>query len=503
MKSIIHDYEIRKPKLSLENLSQLLCRTSTKTHWRLYTTALLGNDIIMISIALWISYIIRFKSNLPVFQLNVDPSVILYTQLTLLCIPVFVLTFTASGLYNKLYLLGGITEYSLVFRASSISMFLLIMAGFIEPRFVIARGWLFLTWIFSFALVITGRFFLRRGVYELRRRGYFTSPALLVGANDEGISLAKQLIEWPTSGMRLVGFVDKKLPLGTVLFDNMQVLGSVDQLDYLIKQHHIEELILATSSISTRDKMLEIFQKYGIFNGVNLRLSSGLYEIITTGLTVKEFAYVPLVYVNKVRLTGLDRLVKGLIDYSLAIPILILISPLLALIALAIKLDSPGPVFHKRKVMGVSGTQFDALKFRTMFENGYEILSIRHELVEELSKNHKLKNDPRITRLGKFLRRFSLDELPQLINVIFHQMSLVGPRMISPSEMKEYSRWGINLLTVRPGITGLWQISGRSDVSYEERVRLDMHYIRNWSFWVDLQLLLKTIPAVIKGKGAY
>jgi lipopolysaccharide/colanic/teichoic acid biosynthesis glycosyltransferase len=153
--------------------------------------------------------------------------------------------------------------------------------------------------------------------------------------------------------------------------------------------------------------------------------------------------------------------------------------------------------------MGVNGTQFDAYKFRTMYVNGDEILDAHPELKEELEKNHKLKDDPRVTRMGMFLRRTSLDELPQLLNVLRREMSLVGPRMISPEEIDMYDQWDINLLTVQPGITGLWQVSGRSDIAYRQRVRMDMHYIRNWSIWLDIQLLIQTIPAVLRGRGAY
>ncbi|HSF82894.1 MAG TPA: exopolysaccharide biosynthesis polyprenyl glycosylphosphotransferase, partial [Anaerolineales bacterium] len=256
-------------------------------------------------------------------------------------------------------------------------------------------------------------------------------------------------------------------------------------------------------AISSHDKMLEIFQRYGVNNKVNVRMSSGLYEIITTGLTVKEFAYVPLVGVNKVRLTGANRVFKYLLDYSLVIPGLICAAPFLLLIAIAIKLDSPGPVFHRRRVMGVNGRQFDAFKFRTMHVNGQDILKMHPELQSELAENHKLKKDPRVTRIGGVLRRFSLDELPQVINVLKGDMSLVGPRMISPEEIDKYEKWDINLLTIRPGLTGLWQVSGRSDISYQERVSMDMHYIRNYSVWLDMQILWRTLPAVIKGKGAY
>jgi lipopolysaccharide/colanic/teichoic acid biosynthesis glycosyltransferase len=153
--------------------------------------------------------------------------------------------------------------------------------------------------------------------------------------------------------------------------------------------------------------------------------------------------------------------------------------------------------------MGMNGSQFDAFKFRTMFVNGAEILADHPELQAELAQNHKLKDDPRITKVGKILRKFSLDEFPQFFNVLRGEMSLVGPRMISPEEIAMYNQWDINLLTVRPGLTGLWQVSGRSDIAYDERVRLDMYYIRNWSFWLDLQLILQTIPAVLRGRGAY
>jgi lipopolysaccharide/colanic/teichoic acid biosynthesis glycosyltransferase len=207
--------------------------------------------------------------------------------------------------------------------------------------------------------------------------------------------------------------------------------------------------------------------------------------------------------VNKVRLTGINKIIKFLFDYAIALPAVILLSPVFLFITIAIWLDSPGPIIYRRRVMGVNGSQFNAFKFRTMYINGQEILASFPDLLDELAQNHKLKQDPRITRVGRLLRKFSLDELPQLFNVLLNQMSLVGPRMISPDEVKNYNHWGINLLTVKPGMTGLWQVSGRSDITYEQRVRLDMHYIRNYSIWLDLQVIWRTIPAVVKSEGAY
>jgi exopolysaccharide biosynthesis polyprenyl glycosylphosphotransferase len=326
---------------------------------------------------------------------------------------------------------------------------------------------------------------------------------VIVGANNEGIHLADQLMRWRTSGLHVLGFIDNKLPSGSFVHGDMFALGGVGDLERLIKKFQIEELIIASSAITSRDCMMDIFQRYGTMKDINVRMSSGLYEIITTGMTVKEYAYIPLVGINKVRLTGFDQVLKHLLDYVVATLSLLVILPVLALIAIAIKLDSRGPIIHRRRVMGVNGRQFDAYKLRTMHVNGDEILERYPDLKAELAKNHKLKQDPRVTRVGAFLRKTSLDELPQLLNVLRGQMSMVGPRIIAPGEVEMYDRWDINLMTVRPGITGLWQVSGRSNISYDERVRLDMYYIRNWSIWLDLQILFQTIPTVLKGHGAY
>ncbi len=471
--------------------------------WRLFTLSLLINDLVMVGIAFRVAYYIRFEADISLFRATVYPVFDFYQSLVLILIPVWIIIFWATGLYNRQKLLGGPQEYSLVFNATTIGMFAVISGGFLLPEFIFARGWLILAWLLAFLFTAVGRFMLRRVIYYLREHGYYLSPAIIVGANDEGISLAEQLLKWRSSGIHVLGFVDKKFPVGKNVIKHVQVLGKTEELDNLVKQYNVEEIILASSAVSSRDKMLEIFKQYGVSSGVNVRMSSGLYEIITTGLTVKDFAYVPLVGVNPVRLTGIDSVLKVILDYSLTLVGIILSSPLLLAIAIAVKLDSPGPLIHRRRVMGINGKQFDAFKFRTMFANGDEILAARPDLQDELAKNHKLKHDPRITRIGGFLRKFSLDELPQIFNVLRAEMSLVGPRMISPEEIEMYDQWDMNLLTVRPGITGLWQVSGRSDVTYEERVRLDMYYIRNWSIWEDLQLLFQTIPAVIKGKGAY
>lgn len=484
-------------------IRQATSNISRVWQWRLYTIALVVVDYLMIGLAFRAAYYIRFTLNFDIFQQDAIPAYYYYQSLVFFIIPFWLLIFFVTGLYNRKKLLGGTQEYAKLFNGTTVGMLAVIAMGFLVPDMVIARGWLLMAWAMAFLFLALGRISLRRLIYHLRQHGYYLSAAVIVGANDEGLSLSEQLLSWRTSGIHVLGFLDKKLPVGMSVYKHLTCLGRVEQLDSIIKQYGVEDIILATSAISSRDKLLDIFKQYGVASGVNVHMSSGLYEIITTGLTVNHFAYVPLVEVNPVRLTGVDNAVKRTLDYILTIPGMLAILPGLLLVSLAIRLDSPGPIIHRRRVMGMNGRQFDAFKFRTMYVNGDEILDRHPELKAELACNHKLKEDPRITRVGKLLRKFSLDELPQLINVLIGDMSLVGPRMISPVEIDKYNKWDINLLTVRPGITGLWQVSGRSDVTYEERVRLDMYYIRNWSIWLDLQLLLQTIPAVLKSRGAY
>ncbi len=470
--------------------------------WPLFYIGLVLNDFIMVGLGFRAAYFVRFELSIPVFKLNVVPSVSYYNSLVFFLIPFWLLLFVVMGLYSRQNLLGGTQEYSLIFTATTIGILAVVVVGFLGPAFIIARGWLVASWFLVFFFPCLGRFFLRRVVYSLRVKGLFLSPTIIVGANEESRVLAEQLHDGRLSGLHLLGFVDDHQPIGSHVYGGLTTLGSIDGLQALVKRWGVKELIV-TSSAMTRENILDVFTRFGMTDGVTVRLSSGLYEIVTTGLQVKDLGGVPLVRVNKVRLTGMDEVLKNLIDYGITLPSILLLSPIYLLIALAVKLDSPGPIIHRRRVMGVNGKQFDAFKFRTMYVNGDEILAKYPDLQDELERTHKLKEDPRITRVGKVLRKFSLDELPQLFNVVRHEMSLVGPRMISPQEVNEYNQWGMNLLTIRPGITGLWQVSGRSDVTYDERVRLDMYYIRNWTVWLDIQLLLRTIPAVVFGKGAY
>lgn len=472
---------------------------SRRAQRRLLTLALLACDGLMLGLAFLAAYWLRFEAQVAL-QPEVAPSIEFYSLVVAVLVPVWLLLFFLFKLYDYQSLLGGTEEYAHVFYACTVGIMLVVTATFIQPEFVIARGWLVVAWLLTFLFVALARFSLRRVVYYLRRKGYFVVPGLIVGSNDEAVALAQQLAAWRTSGIHLLGLVSDQSRDGHEQDDVLPVLGGLDSLAELVQRHQVEELIVAASAVSS-EQLLELFRRYGVRGDIHLRLSSGLFDVFTTGLKVTSLAYVPLISAEKVRLSRVELAMKAGLDYLGASLGLILLSPLLVAIAVAIKLDSPGPSIYRRRVLGRGGREFDAYKFRTMYVDGDSRLS--PEQLAELQDNHKLRDDPRVTRVGRLLRKTSLDEMPQLVNVLRGQMSLIGPRMITPAEREKYGKWDMNLLTVKPGMSGLWQVSGRSDLGYEERVRLDMQYIRNYTIWLDLHLILRTIGVVIRGKGAY
>lgn len=461
--------------------------------------SLLVGDAFSIALAFWLAHTLRF--NILPYWTPIDR--LYYLEIVSSAIPIWLALFWTHRLYSPKTLFGGLEEYARVFNAVTTGAVALVVLDFLLVREEgISRGWLVLVWVLGLILVGGFRFLMRRWVYFLRSHGHLLTQAVIVNADAEGLAMHENLKQWRQSGLKVVGFVDDRLPRGQVVTEDVRVLGGIDDLNELIEKLNIEDVIVATGSLR-RPQLVDIYRSVASMPNIKLRFSSGLFEMISTGLHIKEMANVPLIEVNKVRITGMNAILKALVDYAGALLLLILLSPLYALLALLVRLDSPGPIFYKHRVLGLNGKLFGAFKFRTMYQNGDEIFESNPELKKQFEENFKLKDDPRVTRMGRFLRKTSLDELPQFVNVLLGQMSIVGPRFISPSEVEKYGKWGTNLMTVKPGITGLWQISGRSDVTYEERIRLDMYYIRNWTIWLDIYLLLATIPSVLSRKGAY
>jgi exopolysaccharide biosynthesis polyprenyl glycosylphosphotransferase len=466
---------------------------------RRLVAGLLITDALMVAISFAISYGVRFSLDLPLFEVgSMRPA--FYAFVVSALVPGYLALFHIHGLYNRANLLGGTTEYARVFNAVTSGLVLVMFINFIQPDFVVARAWLLLAWALMVALCITSRFLMRRLVYWLRRAGHFLDRTLIVGANPEGIAVAAQLQEARSSGAQILGFIDDYLPIGHEPLPGIAVLGSSSGFAALVELQAIDTVVIANTAI-TRERLLSVYSALDALQEVEVRLASGLFELLTTSVRVREEGCVPLVVLNKTRITGLHLLCKTLLDYILASTALVVLMPFFAILAILIRLDSPGPILYRRRVVGQGKYEFDAFKFRTMYVDGNQRLTVEQR--QELENYGKLKDDPRVTRIGSFLRRYSLDELPQLLNVLHGDMSLIGPRMITLKELEKFGKWQHNLATFKPGLTGLWQVSGRSDLSYEDRVRLDMHYIRNHSIWLDIQILFQTLPALLSGRGAY
>lgn len=458
-------------------------------------------DGVALMVAFALAYVVRFRTNVLPFE-RVPETQEFYALAGAGSAAICLALFATNHLYDVRRLFAGSREFLKVVNATTVALVLAVLINFLHAGYPVARGWLLTAWVLAILFVITGRLVARLLVRSLRRRGLLLTSTVIVGANEEGVALARGILSDPGSGARIVGFLDASRPRGSPVVDGLEVLGDLWCLDDLLTRGSVRQVIVASTAVS-REELLDLYWNYGHDRSVDLHLSSGLVEILTTGVEVQEISRVPLVSPQRLRITGPEAVLKTTLDYTIAAAALVILAPVLLIIAVAIRLDSPGPVLHRRRVLGVSGRPFDAFKFRTMIADADQRLVDWPELRYAFEHGYKLKRDPRVTPIGSFLRRTSLDELPQLVNVLRGEMSLVGPRMIAPEESARYGRWQRNLVTVKPGITGPWQVQGRSDLPYEQRVELSMEYIRNYTLWLDVWILVRTFLVVLKGKGAY
>jgi exopolysaccharide biosynthesis polyprenyl glycosylphosphotransferase len=316
---------------------------------------------------------------------------------------------------------------------------------------------------------------------------------LIVGAGKEAVRLARKVGAHAEYGLDLVGFVDT-MPA-------RNVVGRPDDLTRLVDELDIDWVILATTG-RTPERTLDAIRAVRRPD-VHLSILPSYGELFASNALVEDLEGMPVVTLPSMRLSRTVRAVKRAVDIAGAGLGLLLVSPLLAAIALAIKLDSPGPVLFRQARRGRRGSTFRIAKFRTMCDRAEDQrfeLALHNEVDGPL---FKIQADPRITRVGGFLRRYSIDELPQLWNVLRGEMSLVGPRPFVLHEASQITGWAERRLDITPGVTGLWQVSGRNDLPFEEMVRLDYVYVTNWSLWWDLKILLRTIPVVLARRGAY
>lgn len=357
-------------------------------------------------------------------------------------------------------------------------------------------------WLCMILTVGVGRAVLHRGMQWLWRQGVAAERVLVVGAGPLGQQVMQTIRQQPQLGYFLVGYVDDApLPENPAPDEPFRYLGRPEDLPLLLEPCRIDLAIIALPSEAHR-KALEAAEQCRI-EGVDFRLAPDIYEMSFDRVDIAELGGIPLLGLKEVAIRGWNLLLKRAMDILLSLLVLGLGWPLFFLVAVAIKLDSPGPILFAQKRIGRKGRPFTVFKFRTMYERAEREKRRLAALNEADGPLFKIRADPRVTRVGRILRRTSIDELPQVLNILLGEMSWVGPRPGTPDEVAQYQPWQRKRLEVLPGVTGLWQVSGRSDLSFEDMIRLDIYYIENWSLWLDILILLRTIPAVISGKGAY
>lgn len=463
---------------------------------------LLGADIVTIATAFLIAELVFYESSVTdSFEIGSEVGLFVVT------LPLWALVARGYGLYkqdDRRVSHTTIDEIVDIFHMVTVCTWgffaIVFVTGIAEPQ--IEK--LICFWILATIIVPIGRSLVRG---HARSTHTFLQNVVIVGAGDVGQTIAEKLIRHTEYGVNLVGFVDSEPKEQRAGLEHLTILGSPRDLGAIIETYDVERVILAFSRDSHEDvvALLRSLEDHW----VQIDIVPRYFEIVNEGMGHSTIEGIPVHGLAPRSLSATSQSLKRVTDVALSSVALLLLSPVLAAIAFAIGIESRSGIFFRQSRIGLGGQAFSIFKFRTMIRDAEEH---KHRLAV-LNKHakhggdprmFKIPSDPRITRVGAFLRRYSLDELPQLLNVLRGEMSLVGPRPLIPDEDNHVAEWGRRRLDLKPGITGLWQTLGRSEIPFDEMVRLDYRYVTSWSLWNDLKLLCRTVPVLVgKGKGAY
>jgi exopolysaccharide biosynthesis polyprenyl glycosylphosphotransferase len=415
------------------------------------------------------------------------------------------LIFMTLGLYGSKRLSSRRSEALDAIKATSLSALVLGAFSLILHFRMVTPGFLLIFWGFSTCAAVCVRIAIRTYLRRIRGDGRDLRNMLIVGANQRAIELAKRIRSRPELGYRIIGFADNQWAgVDEVEKNGWTLRCNLADLRKFLRRSVVDEVVIAIPMRSFHDHASDIAAMCEQ-QGIIIRGMPDLFNLKNIN-SMAEFEGSPLITHYSGVEEGWPTVIKRTLDFSLSLLLLIALAPVLIIVAVLVKLSSPGPVFFAQERVGLNKRTFTIFKFRTMVINAEDRLREIEHLNEVSGPVFKIKNDPRLTPIGRFLRKTSIDELPQLFNVLSGDMSLVGPR---PLQLRDYELftevgedWQRCRFSVRPGITCLWQVNGRSSLPFHQWMELDLQYVRNWSLWLDLQILARTIPAVLRGSGA-
>jgi len=414
--------------------------------------------------------------------------------------------FHMLGLYDSKRLASRLSELTDVVKATSLGTVVIAVAAYLLRLHMFGPVFVAIFWLFTTAAAAGSRLVIRTWLRHIRTQGRNSRNILIVGTNRRALDFAMAIQSQLELGYRIIGFADNDWSGGGELSKRgFSVLCDLTALPDFLRRNVVDEVVLALPIRSFHlhgSKIADLCERQGII----LRVLSDLFNLKDARPRVEELATAAMFTHQTTVMEGGSLLAKRVFDFTVALMLLILVSPFFLVVAVLIKLTSPGPVLFVQERVGLNKRIFNIYKFRTMVVNAESKIRELEHLNEVSGPVFKIKNDPRLTPIGKFLRRTSIDELPQLFNVLKGDMSLVGPR---PWQLRDYELftsdcedWQRRRFSVRPGVTCLWQVNGRNSVPFEKWMELDLQYIQKWSFWLDLKILAKTIPAVLRGSGA-
>ncbi len=479
--------------------------TAQSRDWRdVYASRLLLTDLLAV---IWVVFGVQllwfgFETADAAFTGDRTHLAINYTAISLGLVVAWMLALQAFGTRGFRIIGTGSTEYALIARASMQLFGLVAIIAFLI-KLDLARGYILLAFPIGIVVLCFTRWLWRQWLIVQRSKGRYSTKVLLVGSELTATHIARELTRFPAAGYRVVGAC---VPSGSrhLAGTNVPVLGPISSAMESLETSGADTVAITSSEELTPRGIKEL--SWQLEPGrQHLVVAPGLTDIGGPRIHTRPVAGLPLIHVEIPRYEGRKQFTKRAFDLAGSSLLIVLLSPVLAAIAVGVRLSSPGPVLFRQPRIGLNGSVFNLLKFRSMVANAEERLGELQGLdrAEGNRVLFKMKDDPRVTPLGRILRRFSLDELPQLLNVFAGSMSLVGPRPPLEREVQLYEDSMHRRFLVKPGITGLWQVNGRSNLSWEDSVRLDLYYVENWSITGDLVILWRTVKAVLDPDGAY